>query len=91
MGKGSSNSTVTNVQKLPEAVEKALNQAYEDFNPFQKTFDAVGAFDPQVYDGPTMADFSALQNAAISNAEGLVNRPDYINQAQNTFPSHDPE
>lgn len=85
MGKGSRNSTVTNVQKLPDAVEKALNQAYEDFNPFGKTFDAVGAFDPQVYDGPTMAEFSALQNAAISNAENLIDRPAYLDQAQSTF------
>jgi len=85
MGKGSSNSTVTNVQKLPDAVEKALNEAYENFNPFGKTFDAVGEFKPQVYDGPTMAEFSALQNAAISNAENLIDRPAYLDQAENTF------
>lgn len=85
MGKGSRNQTVTNVQKLPDAVEKALNEAYEGFNPFGKTFDAIGEFNPQVYDGPTMAEFSALQNAAISNAENLIDRPAYLDQAQSTF------
>jgi len=84
MSKGSK-STVTNVQKLPEAVEKALNEAYEDFNPFGKTFDAIGSFNPQVYDGPTMAEFSALQNAALSNAGNLVDRPAYLDQAERTF------
>ncbi len=85
MGKGGGNQTVTNVQKLPPAVEEALNAAYEDFNPFQKTFDAVGAFKPQVYQGPTMAEFSPLQNAAISAAEGLMERPAYIDQMEQTL------
>ena len=85
MGKGGGNQTVTQVQKLPPAVEEALNAAYEDFNPFQKTFDAVGAFKPQVYQGPTMAEFSPLQNAAISAAEGLMQRPAYIDQMEQTL------
>ena len=45
MGKGS-NSTVTNVQALPPAVQDALEQAYTDFNPFQAAFSQVSAFDP---------------------------------------------
>lgn len=85
MSKGGGNQTVTNVQKLPPAVEAALNAAYEDFNPFQKTFDAVGAFEPQVYDGPIMADLSSLQNAAIGVGEELAQRPGYLQQAENTF------
>ena len=85
MSKGSRNSTVTNVQALPEPIEKALTEAYEGFNPFQKTFDAIGAFNPQVYDGPTMAEFSALQNAALSNAANLIDRPAYLDQAERTF------
>ncbi len=85
MSKGSRNSTVTNVQALPEPIEKALTEAYEGFNPFQRTFDAIGAFNPQVYDGPTMAEFSALQNAALSNAGNLVDRPAYLDQAERTF------
>ena len=85
MSKGSRNSTVTNVQALPEPIEKALTEAYEGFNPFQRTFDAIGAFNPQVYDGPTMAEFSALQNAALSNAANLIDRPAYLDQAERTF------
>lgn len=85
MGKGSSNQTVTNVQKLPPAVEEALNAAYAEFNPFQKTFDAIGDFKPLVYDGPTMAEFSPLQKSAISSAEALANRPEYMDQMQNTL------
>ena len=85
MSKGSRNQIVENVQKLPEPIEKALTEAYEGFNPFQKTFSAIGAFNPQVYDGPTMAEFSALQNAALSNAGNLVDRPAYLDQAERTF------
>lgn len=85
MGKGSSNQTVTNVQKLPPAVEEALNAAYADFNPFQRTFDAVGAFQPEVYDGPTMADFSDLQNASLDLASTLSQQPSYLNTAQDVY------
>ena len=85
MSKGSRNQTITNQQKLPEAVEAALEQAYTDFNPFEAAFRATSEFNPRAYDGPAMAQFSALQNAALANAGDLVNRPDYINQAQNTF------
>ena len=85
MGKGSRNQTITNQQKLPDAVEAALEQAYTDFNPFDAAFRATSEFNPTAYDGPAMADFSALQNAALASAGNLVNRPDYVNQAQNTF------
>ena len=85
MGKGSSNQTVTNVQALPPAIEAALEAAYTDFNPFQAAFESTSSFNPNAYGGPAMADFSSLQNAALTNAGGLISRPDYINQAQNTF------
>tara|TARA_B100001057_G_C22871397_1_gene959078 strand:+ start:13565 stop:14773 length:1209 start_codon:yes stop_codon:yes gene_type:complete len=85
MGKGSGNQTVTNVQALPPAVEAALEAAYTDFNPFQSAFEATDSFNPMAYSGPAMADFSPLQTAALTNAGGLISRPDYINQAQNTF------
>ncbi len=85
MGKGSSNQTVTNVQALPPAIEAALETAYTDFNPFQSAFEATDSFNPMAYSGPAMADFSPLQTAALTNAGGLISRPDYINQAQNTF------
>jgi hypothetical protein len=85
MGKGSKNQTITNVQALPPAVEAALEQAYTDFNPFDAAFRATSEFNPTAYDGPAMADFSALQNAALANAANLSSRPDYINQAQSTF------
>lgn len=85
MSKGSKNQTVTTRQLLPPAVEAALEQAYEDYNPFDAAFKATSEFNPTAYDGPAMADFSALQNAALANAGNLVDRPDYINQAQNTF------
>lgn len=85
MGKGSSNQTITQKQSLPPAIESALETAYTDFNPFKSAFEATSSFDPVAYDGPAMADFSPLQNAAIASASNLVNRPDYINQAENTF------
>ena len=85
MSKGSRNQTITNVQALPPAVEAALEQAYTDYNPFDAAFKATSEFNPTAYDGPAMADFSALQQSALANAGNLVDRPDYINQAQNTF------
>lgn len=85
MGKGGGNQTVTNVQKLPPAVEAALNSAYENFNPFEKTFDAIGSFNPQVYDGPIMADLSPLQNAAIGVGEKLAQGPGYLQKAEDTY------
>lgn len=85
MGKGSGNQTVTNVQALPPAVEAALATAYTDFNPFQSAFEATDSFNPMAYSGPAMADFSPLQTAALTNAGNLVSRPNYIDQAQNTF------
>tara|TARA_R100000951_G_scaffold8540_1_gene7751 strand:- start:281 stop:1843 length:1563 start_codon:yes stop_codon:yes gene_type:complete len=85
MGKGSKNQKITNVQALPPAVEAALEQAYTNYNPFDAAFQATSDFNPEAYGGPTMAGFSALQNAALNNAGNLVNRPDYINQAQDTF------
>lgn len=85
MSKGSRNQTITNVQALPPAVEAALEQAYTDYNPFDAAFKATSEFNPTAYDGPAMAEFSALQDAALASAGNLVNRPDYINQAQNTF------
>ena len=58
MSKGS-NSTVTNVQQLPPALATALQEAYTDFNPFEKAFDAVGAFDPcLLYTSPSPRDLS---------------------------------
>lgn len=85
MGKGSGNQTVTNVQALPPAIEAALETAYTDFNPFQSAFEATDSFNPMAYSGPAMADFSPLQTAALTNAGNLVSRPNYIDQAQNTF------
>ena len=85
MSKGSRNSTITNVQKLPEPIEAALTEAYEDFNPFAASFDAVSNFNPRAYDGPTMAPFSPLQQAALTAAEGLMERPAYIDQMEQTL------
>jgi len=81
MSKGS-NSTVTNVQSLPPAVQLALNTAYSDFNPFDKAFDAVGAFDPTAAKVGT-AGLSTGEKNAIAAANNLLKtQPDFLGTAQ---------
>jgi len=81
MGKGS-NSTVTNVQQLPPALAGALQDAYTDFNPFQKAFDAVGAFNPTASLTGT-AGLSSGETAAINRANSLLsNQPAFLGAAQ---------
>ena len=85
MGKGSNNQTITQKQVLPPAVEKSLETAYTDFNPFGAAFDAVSEFNPRAYDGPAMAAPSDLTNAAIENATSLISRPGFLDQAETTI------
>ena len=81
MGKGS-NSTVTNVQQLPPALSAALQDAYTDFNPFQKAFDAVGAFNPTATTVGT-AGLSSGEDFAIQAANSaLRTRPAFLGTAQ---------
>lgn len=81
MGKGS-NSTVTNVQKLPPALAAALQDAYTDFNPFAEAFDAVGAFNPTAQLTGT-AGLSGGETSAINAANNmLANRPAILGTAQ---------
>ena len=86
MGKGS-NSTVTNVQSLPPALSSALQTAYGNFNPFEKAFSAVGAFDPQAARVGT-AGLSAGETAAINRANSLLsNQPAFLGTAQQNLGS----
>jgi len=81
MSKGS-NSTVTNVQQLPPAVQLALNTAYSDFNPFDKAFDAVGAFNPKAAKVGT-AGLSTGEKNAIAAANNLLKtQPAFLDAAQ---------
>ena len=81
MGKGS-NSTVTNVQKLPPALAAALQDAYTDFNPFAEAFDAVGAFNPTAQLTGT-AGLSSGEDFAIQAANSaLRTRPAFLGTAQ---------
>ena len=81
MSKGS-NSTVTNVQQLPPAVQAALNTAYTDFNPFDKAFDAVGAFDPTAAKVGTASLATGETNAIKAANNMLANRPAFLGTAQ---------
>ena len=81
MSKGS-NSTVTNVQQLPPAVQAALNTAYTDFNPFDKAFDAVGAFDPTAAKVGTASLATGETNAINAANNMLANRPAFLGTAQ---------
>ena len=81
MSKGS-NSTVTNVQQLPPAVQAALNTAYTDFNPFDKAFDAVGAFDPTATKVGTAGLATGESNAITAANNMLANRPAFLGTAQ---------
>jgi len=86
MGKGS-NSTVTNVQQLPPALATALQTAYGNFNPFERAFSAVGAFDPQAARVGT-AGLSAGETAAINRANSLLsNQPAFLGTAQQNLGS----
>ena len=86
MSKGS-NSTVTNVQQLPPAIAGALNTAYDEFNPFQKAFDAVGAFDPTAAKVGT-AGLSSGEDFAIQAANSaLRTRPAFLGTAQQNLGS----
>ena len=86
MGKGS-NSTVTNVQQLPPALSSALQTAYGNFNPFERAFSAVGAFDPQAARVGT-AGLSAGETAAINRANSLLsNQPAFLGTAQQNLGS----
>ena len=81
MGKGS-NSTVTNVQSLPPAVEGSLTAAYNQFNPFSSAFRAVSDFDPTAALTET-AGLSAGEMSAISAAnDRLLNQPSFLSAAQ---------
>jgi hypothetical protein len=81
MSKGS-NSTVTNVQQLPPALATALNQAYTDFNPFEKAFDAVGAFDPTATKVGTAGLSTGEKNAIAAANNLLANQPAFLGTAQ---------
>ena len=81
MSKGS-NSTVTNVQALPPAVEAALTQAYTDFNPFSSAFDAVSSFDPTASKVGTAALSTGEQNAITAANNLLANQPAFLGTAQ---------
>ena len=81
MSKGS-NSTVTNVQQLPPALAGALNTAYTDFNPFQKAFDAVGAFDPTATKVGTAGLSTGEKNAIAAANNLLANQPAFLGTAQ---------
>ncbi len=81
MGKGS-NSTVTNVQQLPPALATALQDAYTDFNPFDKAFDAVGAFDPTAAKVGTAGLATGETNAINAANNMLANRPAFLGTAQ---------
>ena len=86
MGKGS-NSTVTNVQQLPPELSSALETAYGNFNPFERAFSAVGAFDPQAARVGT-AGLSAGETAAINRANSLLNnQPAFLGTAQQNLGS----
>ena len=81
MSKGS-NSTVTNVQQLPPALATALQEAYTDFNPFEKAFDAVGAFDPTATKVGTAGLSTGEQNAIAAANNLLANQPAFLGTAQ---------
>lgn len=81
MSKGS-NSTVTNVQQLPPALSLALSQAYTDFNPFEKAFDAVGSFDPQATKVGTAGLSTGEKNAIAAANNLLANQPAFLGTAQ---------
>ena len=81
MSKGS-NSTVTNVQALPPAVELALTQAYTDFNPFSSAFDAVSSFDPTASKVGTAALSTGEQNDIAAANNLLANQPAFLGTAQ---------
>tara|TARA_R100001460_G_scaffold38161_1_gene72635 strand:- start:16 stop:816 length:801 start_codon:yes stop_codon:yes gene_type:complete len=81
MGKGS-NSTVTNVQSLPPAVERSLTAAYNQFNPFSAAFGAVSDFNPTAALTET-AGLSAGEMSAINAAnDRLLNQPSFLSAAQ---------
>ena len=81
MSKGS-NSTVTNVQQLPPALATALQEAYTDFNPFEKAFDAVGSFDPTAKKVGTAGLSTGEQNAIAAANNLLANQPAFLGTAQ---------
>ena len=81
MSKGS-NSTVTNVQQLPPALATALQEAYTDFNPFEKAFDAVGSFDPQATKVGTAGLSTGEKNAIAAANNLLANQPAFLGTAQ---------
>ena len=82
MGKGGGTQTVTNVQQLPPALSSALGQAYTDFNPFQKTFEAIGAFNPTATKVGTAGLSTGELDAIKAAANMLANEPAFLGAAK---------
>ena len=84
MGKG--NSTVTNVQALPAAVEKSLVDAYTMYDPYGSAIGAASEFDPQAFAGNRTAQLQQGELNAINAANSALNTtPGFVGDAQNAL------
>ena len=84
MGKG--NSTVTNVQALPAAVEKSLVDAYTMYDPYGSAIGAASEFDPQAFAGNRTAQLNQGELNAINAANSALNTtPGFVSDAQNAL------
>lgn len=67
---------------LPANMERAMNTAYSQYNPFSSTFSALNNFNPQAYTGQRVAGLSGLENTAINQAANLGVQPTYMQNAE---------